>query len=107
MVLPVKAKGLICPNCDDIIFSRAHHDYHSCTCGAISVDGGFDYMHYGWHNHINFDEIIPVEIKFDEAITKQVLYDDWNFRKNKFGIINVENGGYRYVCEIKCSSPKK
>lgn len=104
MVLPIVATGLMCPKCDDIIFSRANHDYHYCTCGSISIDGGFEYLRFGWANDINLDDIIRVEIILDEGITKKVLYDDWNLRQNKFGIINVDNGGFGYVCEIKCIS---
>lgn len=33
-------KGVICPKCGDFIFSRSGHDYHSCSCGTIFVDGG-------------------------------------------------------------------
>ncbi len=104
MVLPLKAVGIICPKCDDIIFSRAHHDYHSCTCEAISIDGGFDYLRFSFANDIRIEDIIRAEIVFDESITKQLLYDDWNRRQGEFGIINIENGGYGYVCEINCGS---
>lgn len=32
-----------CKKCDSIIYSRYTHDFHSCDCGAISIDGGFEY----------------------------------------------------------------
>ena len=32
-----------CGICGDKIFSRARHDYRSCSCKSIAVDGGFDY----------------------------------------------------------------
>ena len=33
-----------CRNCGDVIESNFRHDFVSCRCGAISVDGGQDYM---------------------------------------------------------------
>ena len=35
-----KAQCLIC---GDIIESKTRHDYVTCSCGNISVDGGLDY----------------------------------------------------------------
>lgn len=33
-----------CRNCKDFIFSRHVHDFVTCKCGAISVDGGQEYL---------------------------------------------------------------
>ena len=33
-----------CRKCGDIIWSAHRHDFKSCRCGAISVDGGMDYI---------------------------------------------------------------
>ena len=73
--------GYKCPSCNDFVFSRARHDCRSCTCGAIYVDGGFDYRRIG------FRDKVPSPIKVDLNITQQELYDDWNFEKDYFGII--------------------
>ena len=29
-----------CLKCDDVIVSKNRHDYVTCKCGALSVDGG-------------------------------------------------------------------
>lgn len=29
--------------CDDIVYSLHRHDYRSCRCGAVGLDGGRDY----------------------------------------------------------------
>ena len=70
-----------CSKCKDIIYSRARHDWHNCTCGNISIDGGFDYCHYGF-------TIKPPKrvIKYINA-TRSQLYQDWNYQKDKYGII--------------------
>jgi len=37
----------ICKLCGDEIESKYRHDYVSCKCGGISVDGGKDYLRRG------------------------------------------------------------
>lgn len=34
---------LQCSSCNDIIVSRHRHDYVTCKCGKLSLDGGTDY----------------------------------------------------------------
>jgi len=77
-----KIQAIKCPTCKDVIFSRARHDFHYCTCGAMFVDGGFDYLRYGGEA---FDNVEFINLELDE--TKKELYDDWNKGINKFGII--------------------
>jgi len=36
-----------CLKCGDIIESTHRHDFVSCKCGAIFVDGGLDYLRRG------------------------------------------------------------
>lgn len=51
--------GIQCPICDEKIWSKYTHDYHHCECMYSSVDGGRDYLRYGWGvNYIN-DENTP------------------------------------------------
>ena len=46
-----------CKKCGDIIESKSVHDYVRCKCGAISTDGGLDYIHRsGVENLIPMDE---------------------------------------------------
>lgn len=33
-----------CLKCADIIESKHRHDYVTCSCGNVSVDGGKDYL---------------------------------------------------------------
>ena len=35
---------VLCNKCGDKPFSRFRHDYQSCECGAVAVDGGMDYL---------------------------------------------------------------
>lgn len=36
--------ALKCLKCGDIIESKDRHDYVTCSCGNVSVDGGLDYL---------------------------------------------------------------
>lgn len=33
-----------CKKCGNIIESKSTNDYKSCSCGAVAVDGGIDYL---------------------------------------------------------------
>ena len=33
-----------CLTCDEIIESKYRHDFVTCKCGKLSVDGGLDYL---------------------------------------------------------------
>ena len=76
--------AITCPKCKTTIFSRSCHDFRSCPCGAMSIDGGFDYT------KVNFDpkrvkppRPFPVEI--NQTIVE--LYQDWNTNTNNYGLI--------------------
>lgn len=33
-----------CKHCGDLIYSLHKHDYKVCSCGAVGVDGGTEYL---------------------------------------------------------------
>ncbi len=73
-----------CPKCLDTIYSRARHDFRPCSCGCVAVDGGSDYF------KLSFDPSIGPQIKhatIEIDATDSELYDDWNYNKNKYGLI--------------------
>ena len=37
-----------CLLCGDVLVSEHRHDFKSCSCGNLSVDGGNDYIRRGW-----------------------------------------------------------
>ncbi len=41
MIISNKAK---CLKCGDVIESKSVHDFVTCSCGSLSVDGGKDYL---------------------------------------------------------------
>jgi len=76
---------ITCPQCHVEMFSRAHYDYRMCGCPfGTAVDGGFSYVRYGGK------ELEPLRDSFRYRFvkaSKQELYDDWNFKRNEFGVI--------------------
>jgi len=86
MKTPIKkyifVKAIICPSCDDTIFSRARHDFIWCSCGNCGIDGGFEYVRTSWKTGG-----MPKHKRIKVLATRQQLYDDWNNRVDKFGLI--------------------
>ena len=37
-----------CNHCGDVIESTYRHDYKTCKCGRVAVDGGHDYLRRGF-----------------------------------------------------------
>ncbi len=75
-----------CPKCYDIVFSRARHDFRTCTCGNMHVDGGFNYHKIGAREDV---AKIKKTMVYVDA-TRQDLYDDWNKSIDKYGLIKVK-----------------
>ena len=79
---------VVCHKCGEDIFSKNRHDFVTCTCGAISVDGGQEYLRRVGAIH-NFTELsweLPDELY--NACAK-VVEDAINTNRNKFGIANA------------------
>lgn len=80
--MTTEVTGLVCPECKCFVYSRAHHDFRSCSCGAVSVDGGFDYFRASMAEGVN-----PEVVKRDVSATRGELYRDWNTGADKFGLV--------------------
>lgn len=76
-----KVTGIVCPTCKAFIFSRAHHDFHYCKCGECFVDGGFEYLRFGW------TKTQPIRATTEVRQTQRELFSDWNKKEDKYGII--------------------
>jgi hypothetical protein len=46
-----------CRQCQTVIESRHRHDFVTCKCGSIFVDGGTDYLRAGFDHADNFERI--------------------------------------------------
>jgi hypothetical protein len=54
MIISNKAK---CRLCDDVVESKHRHDFVTCKCGEIFVDGGTTYLRRGATNFDNFIDL--------------------------------------------------
>jgi hypothetical protein len=80
-----KVSALRCSKCGDVVFSRAGHDFRSCTCGSLSVDGGRNYMRIAFDPKFiaGLDSLVKMELEL--PINEQELYKDWNYSVDKWG----------------------
>ena len=93
--------ALQCPCCKDFIYSRANHDYHSCTCERTSVDCGFDYLKINFKNDKDFSiaDVKSFKVSLD-GIDRFDLYYDWCNLKDNYGIIsNIEGFEFEEIVQ--------
>lgn len=64
-----------CAKCGDIIESKSRHEFVSCSCGAIFVDGGTDYIRRGG-NPEDFDKEFDKELDIKKEPQVKVDYKD-------------------------------
>lgn len=46
-----------CLRCGDVIESKSVHDFVTCSCGNLSVDGGHDYLKRSILNHDEYQDM--------------------------------------------------
>jgi hypothetical protein len=77
-----------CLSCGDLIVSKHRHDFVTCTCGAISVDGGQEYLRRvgDFANAVDLSWSLSDELYRDSA---DAVEEARNTGRNKFGIANA------------------
>lgn len=50
--------GIWCLECHTITYSRYRHDFHSCKCGKVSVDGGPAYTKIAYETNTKYVEVL-------------------------------------------------
>jgi len=69
----ILANKIKCNHCDDEIESKYRHDFVTCSCGKVSVDGGKDYLKRSFTDRSDYTEISEYE---EEEI--EIIYQgDW------------------------------
>jgi len=82
----MKVNFVICPKCLNLIYSRVRHDFRTCECGAVGIDGGQEYT------KIMADEKTLAKTitgMIDIAHNSQELYRDWNQELDALGIVKL------------------
>jgi DNA-directed RNA polymerase subunit RPC12/RpoP len=91
-----------CPKCKDIIFSRVRHDYRSCSCGEVSIDGGFDYLKLTFSKDVSN---LPIVRLWLNGVSKEQIVRDWIFHREEMGVFKEGNLGE--TVEIICACEKE
>lgn len=71
-----------CKKCKAIVYSRTTHDMRTCPCGAVSIDGGREYVRICG----DYDGYILI-YNFEVKATPLQLYKDWNSYADKYGVV--------------------
>lgn len=75
-----------CKKCGDRIFSANRHDFKTCKCGAVSVDGGMSYL----RRVGNRDDWLDFSIEIpDEAYKAAIENIKWakETGRNELGVL--------------------
>jgi hypothetical protein len=85
MILANSAKCLLC---GEDIYSKSRHDFVTCKCGNVSVDGGMVYRKRMYKDRR--DTWIDTSIEIPDALAKELTKSiDWALenKKNSLGIL--------------------
>jgi NADPH-dependent curcumin reductase CurA len=91
--------AVTCLGCGDFIVSKHRHDFVTCTCGSISVDGGQAYLRRvgDFTNAVDHSWELPDELYRQCADAVEEAIDT---NRNKFGIANAVLRRLRAVARI-------
>jgi hypothetical protein len=80
--------AMSCLSCGDFIFSRHRHDFVTCTCGSISVDGGQEYLRRvgALDAGVDMSWSLPDDVYRECA---EAVEQAKETNRNKFGIANA------------------
>lgn len=89
-----------CNGCGDTIFSATRHDYVTCSCGNLSVDGGMDYIRRNYRGSFK-EQSISWDSELVDAMIAQVIWSN-NTGRNELGLVcaiarAIRDSGYELV----------
>ena len=62
MNIHIIRNAIRCNHCGDIIESTSVHDFRTCSCGCVSVDGGHEYLRRWFrYSPADFTDVSEVE----------------------------------------------
>ena len=62
----ITKNSAMCLLCKDVLVSKSRHDFVTCTCGNLSVDGGNDYLKRSardTESYLDLSEYIEYEVE--------------------------------------------
>ena len=70
-----------CNHCGDIIESKHVHDFQTCKCGCVSVDGGYDYLKRCFQKEGDYTELSETKLTLKEAIYQARNFECENWQE--------------------------
>lgn len=70
-----------CTKCKELIISKHVHDFKTCKCENVSVDGGTNYLKRAWPENLDF-------IDFSEYIK---IDDNYNVNRKSYKQFDLDN----------------
>jgi len=67
----------MCDNCHEVIHSKSVHDYNTCSCGDLSVDGGLSYLKRNFGKHGYTELSYSVDADCIEEIRKYFTWGSY------------------------------
>ena len=61
MITKIISNKIKCVQCGDIIESRTVHEFKTCSCGRVSVDGGREYMRRCYKEKGDYEDLSEYE----------------------------------------------
>lgn len=84
-----------CRTCGDIIESVYRHDFRSCSCGRVAVDGGHDYLRRGYIDSRADYEELSVFAPDEEMTARELIEKNKNDPRpmyKEFAVRDAETG---------------
>ncbi len=60
-----------CKKCSDLLESKHRHDFVTCSCGCVSLDGGLAYRRVMWRGG-EYDEVVENYLELVKPLDIQV-----------------------------------
>lgn len=94
-----------CVFCGDYIQSKHRHDYVSCKCGLIAVDGGVDYLRRTGNKSDLIEKSITTADDFELIREK---FCRWNVVDNKYYLLkDISDEWLEAILEYYIPEPHK
>lgn len=61
MITVIKSNKAKCLICNEVIESKHVHDYQTCKCGNLSVDGGLHYLKRAAKDFSKYEDLSDYE----------------------------------------------
>lgn len=93
--------AVTCLGCGDFIVSKHRHDFVTCTCGSISVDGGQSYLRRA--GSLTPGSYIDHSWELSDELYRQcadAVEEAIDTNRNKYGIANAVMRSLRAVSRI-------